>query len=364
MRGCIWTTGLFFSENRQHYLEQIHDPMLKQFWQGVAGIDYTDIFTDQNGNPRAVRSGLSARTPISCQTHAKDHAGGLVRRGDLLDHRQPEGHRRRARLAHQVFLQLPHRRSAAVQHATSPKAATRPKTPSRRRSTWPTSSHPTDMCYATYAKGYRPGGANNPLPAGGLLRRTSQNFGITESPATYDSDTVNSFEIGTKNNLANRFRIATSVYYISWHNIQQTVVPPICQISFIANLGEAVAKGADIQADILVTRCPHGRNLRRLYGCPLHPGLQIFTRSQATARRLLAAMPITGHSGQPNPPFTASVGLEYHFAAFGARVLRPHRLRVRSRGKWLPPSRIRARCSSTPPTTCCRPRTSCRCARA
>ena len=48
-------------------------------------------------------------------------------------------------------------------------------------------------------------------------------------------------------------KIASSIYYIRWNNIQQTVVPPICQISFIANLGTAVAKGVDIQADIAIT---------------------------------------------------------------------------------------------------------------
>jgi len=64
---------------------------------------------------------------------------------------------------------------------------------------------------------------------------------------------VQSYEVGSKNNFNNRFRLASSIYYIKWHNIQQTVLPPVCQISWIQNLGEAVAKGADIQADWLVT---------------------------------------------------------------------------------------------------------------
>ena len=59
--------------------------------------------------------------------------------------------------------------------------------------------------------------------------------------------------MGAKNNFDNRVKIASSIYYIRWNNIQQTVVPPICQISFIANLGQAVAKGADIQADMALT---------------------------------------------------------------------------------------------------------------
>jgi len=47
----IWTTGVFFSSDRQSYLEQIHDPMLNNFWLAVAGVPYTDIFTDANGAP-------------------------------------------------------------------------------------------------------------------------------------------------------------------------------------------------------------------------------------------------------------------------------------------------------------------------
>jgi outer membrane receptor protein involved in Fe transport len=46
---------------------------------------------------------------------------------------------------------------------------------------------------------------------------------------TFNSDTVNSFEVGAKNNFDNRVKIASSVYYIRWNNIQQTVVPPFAR---------------------------------------------------------------------------------------------------------------------------------------
>jgi hypothetical protein len=111
---------------------------------------------------------------------------------------------------------------------------------------------PSNMLYATYAKGFRPGGGNNPLPPSACAADLS-NFGITNSPGTYNSDTVDSFEVGAKDSFDSRLRISSSIYYIKWHNIQQTVVPPICQISFITNLGEAVAKGGDLQVEWLVT---------------------------------------------------------------------------------------------------------------
>src|SRR5262249_40192426 len=50
---------------------------------------------------------------------------------------------------------------------------------------------PSNMFYTTYAKGFRPGGANNPLPAAACAQ-DFQDFGITAAPTTYSSDSVNS----------------------------------------------------------------------------------------------------------------------------------------------------------------------------
>src|SRR5450759_5216364 len=101
---------------------------------------------------------------------------------------------------------------------------------------------PRNLYYFTYAKGFRPGGGNNPVPYAACAT-DFQNFHITQAPSTFNSDTVNSFEVGAKNNFENRVKLASSIYYIKWNNIQQTVIPPICQISWISNLGQAEAKG-------------------------------------------------------------------------------------------------------------------------
>jgi len=47
----LWTTGVFFSENRQSYLEQIHDPLLNELSLALTVPPYTDFFVDANGNP-------------------------------------------------------------------------------------------------------------------------------------------------------------------------------------------------------------------------------------------------------------------------------------------------------------------------
>jgi outer membrane receptor protein involved in Fe transport len=111
---------------------------------------------------------------------------------------------------------------------------------------------PNNLFYATYAKGFRPGGGNAPLPGycdgdGGLNQAGYPNG----APLTYNSDTTQSFEVGSKNSVSERFRIATSVYYIKWKNIQQNVyVPYNCGLQFTDNLGTAVAKGFDLQAEM------------------------------------------------------------------------------------------------------------------
>ncbi len=119
-------------------------------------------------------------------------------------------------------------------------------------------------------------------------------------------------------------KIASSIYYIRWNNIQQTVVPPICQISFIANLGTAVAKGSDIQAEIALTDA---------FTVELATG---YTDARYTKDSRLVAVArirrwspsgdaITGQSGAARVAVHRHLGLEYKFYAVRSRVLRSRR---------------------------------------
>ncbi len=111
---------------------------------------------------------------------------------------------------------------------------------------------PRDLYYATYANGYRAGGANAPLPPF-CQQGLEQDGYFHGAPSAYKSDTTQSFEVGSKNNLGGRFRIASSLYYTKWNNIQQSVyVPGGCGLQFTDNLGTAVAKGFDTQIDAIV----------------------------------------------------------------------------------------------------------------
>ena len=307
----IWTTGIFFSENRQKYLEQIHDPLLNELTEALYGVPYTDVFTDPNGNPVPYDPHFP-NDSYFLQTYSKDQQVALFGEGTFaftdqfkatvgVRYSKTEFSFHTLTGGPQLFLANQTNSGDKKENSFTPKVSLQYQ------------YDPHDLYYFTYAKGFRPGGANNPVPAA-ACGTDFANFGISASPATFNSDTVDSFEIGAKNNLDNRVKIASSIYYIRWNNIQQVVVPPICQISFITNLGQAVAKGADIQAEIALTDD---------FTAELSAG---YTDAQYTKDARLSpieAQPIVakgdsivGQSSQPPPPATVSLGLEYKFTLF------------------------------------------------
>ncbi len=304
----IWTAGAFFADDRQTYLEQIHDPYLNDLTEAVLGLPYTQVFTDANGNPVP----FDPRFPNDSyflQTYSTDKQYALFGEGTYsftdqfkatigVRYSKTEFSFHTLTGGPQLFLANQTNSGDKKENSFTPKVSLQYQ------------YDPRDLYYFTYAKGFRPGGANNPVPQA-ACGTDFANFGISQAPATFNSDTVDSFEIGAKNNFDNRVKIASSIYYIRWHNIQQTVVPPICQISFITNLGQAVAKGADIQGEIALTDALTAEvsagytDARYTQDSRLSPTETTPIVSNGDA--------IVGQSGQPGPPVTASIGLEYKF---------------------------------------------------
>ncbi len=106
-----------------------------------------------------------------------------------------------------------------------------------------------NLVYASATKGYRIGGANRSIPFTEGCNTALNSLGIREAPNQYDSDSVWSYEVGTKNTLFdNSLRVAASVYYIDWSNIIRGVGGlQNCPYEFITNLGDATSKGVDLQ---------------------------------------------------------------------------------------------------------------------
>src|ERR1700728_583467 len=329
----VWTTGIFFSSDRQTYLEQIHDPMLNSFWEAVAGVPYTDVFTDTSGNPVPYVAPFT-NDSYFLNIHARDQQLAWFGEGTyaITD-----------TLKATVGLRESHTEYSFNTLTGGPQLFQAPAANSgdkKENSFTPKVNlsyqmDPNNLYYATYAKGFRPGGANNPVPQAACAPDFAS-FGITQSPPTFGSDTVNSFEVGAKNNIDNRVKIASSIYYIRWNNIQQSVLPPTCQVTFIANLGTAVAKGGDIQAEIALTDN---------FTAEIATGYTSARYTQDSRFSDVQALPIVskgdaivGQSGeppgQPGAPFTFTLGLQYKFNVFDL----PSFVRIddeyTSRNKW------------------------------
>jgi outer membrane receptor protein involved in Fe transport len=91
------------------------------------------------------------------------------------------------------------------------------------------------------ATGFRPGGPNvlppNP-PAG--------------TPATYDSDSLTSYEIGYKlNSSSGKFSLDAAAYFLDWEDIQLFAV--VNNFGVNANGGTAESKGFELAASVLPT---------------------------------------------------------------------------------------------------------------
>jgi outer membrane receptor protein involved in Fe transport len=172
---------------------------------------------------------------------------------------------------------------------------------------------PNDLYYATYAKGFRPGGGNPGLPpfcGPGLIQ---EGYTSGKAPPTYDSDTTQSYEIGSKNAFASHLKLATSLYYIKWNGIQQNVyVAGACGLQFTDNLGTAVAKGFDMQAELAIGA---GWSLEASFGYTSAR----YTENSPRAGLALAGDAISGEAAinyapGTNPPWTVAVGPQYSFS--------------------------------------------------
>ncbi len=113
-----------------------------------------------------------------------------------------------------------------------------------------------DMVYATASKGFRPAGANQQLPV--ACGQDEQTLGYVDSsgnpiqPLTYGSDSVWSYELGTKNRMFDgKLVLDASGYYIQWRNIQTQIFLNQCAEYFVANLGSAVSSGFDLGLQLL-----------------------------------------------------------------------------------------------------------------
>lgn len=103
-----------------------------------------------------------------------------------------------------------------------------------------------NMFYGSASKGFRPGGAQAPVDPN-FCATDLATLGLSQSPLDYESDSLWSYELGSKNRLfGGAVTLDTNIYHVKWKNIQQSIRLPTCSFAFISNLGEASGTGADV----------------------------------------------------------------------------------------------------------------------
>jgi iron complex outermembrane receptor protein len=320
-----WTVGGFYSLNRQFSLEEIHDPMADQFFEQLLGDTISDFFGGQFNADGSSYLPMGDSYFNRLVSHDRQLAGFGEVNFKLLDNLKLIAGVRVSHITTSVTSLSDGPQNSGPRPGGS-ESSENPVTP-KGGLEW--QINPANMVYFTYAKGFRPGGGNASIPydptyADPNIGCTGDflNFGIPHAPESYKSDSVQSFEVGAKNNIDNRIRLASSVYYIKWNNIQGNVVPPICQIQWTDNLGNAVSKGFDLQADVQVTKdltvdATYGYTDAR-YTKNAYPSGAVITPD-------LLPLVVKGDAiGGPNgigtgfsiPPWTATIGAEYKFPAF------------------------------------------------
>ncbi|MBS0395558.1 MAG: TonB-dependent receptor [Proteobacteria bacterium] len=119
---------------------------------------------------------------------------------------------------------------------------------------------PNLLLYATAAKGFRPGGGNQPVPTSGPLGDVCEanlqaNHGTTAfvpSPLTFGPDSVWSYELGEKAQLLDRrLTLNSAAYFERWGGTQQNVPLP-CGYPYTANAGVAHVYGAELEFNALL----------------------------------------------------------------------------------------------------------------
>ena len=320
-----WTVGVFYSLDRQYSLEEIHDPMADTLFNQLFSTNIATFFeTVPVLNPDG-----SSYLPMGdsyfnrLTSYDRQIAGFGELNFALTDTLKLTAGVRVSKDSYTI-----ESLSGGPQNGTTlpgtQSNSERPVTP-KAGIEWQVDRN--NLYYFTYSKGFRPGGGNATIPYDATFTNLTfgctgdfQTEGLTKgAPSTYKSDSVQSFEVGAKNNIDNRVRLASSIYYIKWNNIQQNVVPPVCQIQFTDNLGNAVSKGLDLQADFQVTDAfsvessfgyTSARYTTTTYLGPTQAGQPVVAAGDAIAG------PNGIGTGYSIPPYSISLGLEYKFHTF------------------------------------------------
>jgi outer membrane receptor protein involved in Fe transport len=108
--------------------------------------------------------------------------------------------------------------------------------------------------YSSIGKGFRLGGPTptpiSTAPSGAcVLTGDLARIGQTTQPLRFGSDSLWTYELGSKSGLANnRIQLNAAAFLTQWSNIQQQLYLPTCGYYFTTNVGNAKIYGAELEA--------------------------------------------------------------------------------------------------------------------
>jgi outer membrane receptor protein involved in Fe transport len=199
-------------------------------------------------------------------------------------------------------------------------SADQKQTPNTPKATLSFQVDPKNLYYLSYAKGFRVGGGNAPLPSFCNADLTAAGF-PNGAPLTYNSDTTQNYEIGAKNGVGDWLRIASSVYYIKWNDIQESIyVAGACGLQFTDNLGQAAAWGGDIQVEakagpVDIDWAAGYTSARYTKDDPIgcQQGANASVPCLASAGDAISGQAGINYAPGTNAPFTTALGVQYNF---------------------------------------------------
>ena len=314
-----WTVGVFWELAKERSIEELRDTQSNSFFEALYGQTYEQIVSAANGYDSPYYS-CPGQTPG--YVYAAIPQCDIYYNNNATFDRQIAGYGELSyaftdqwkltvgeRVAYTTFA-LEHYADGLENYGPGAASASQHETPNTPKASLGFQMDPNNLFYVSYAKGFRVGGGNAPLPS--YCDSDLQAIGYGNgAPLTYRSDSTQNYEVGSKNLVGGFMQLATSVYWIKWNGIQQNVyVGGSCGLQFTDNLGTAIAKGFDLQANFAFHAWKLDLSLgysdARFSQNSPHAGL-------ALNGDAISGQEATEYSPGSNPPWTVAVGPEYDF---------------------------------------------------
>ena len=329
-----WTAGVFWQLARELSIEELKANNIDGLFQALYGLNATDFFAPGQYYCNGV--GTPGLAFPACDIYINNNVTydrQIAAFGELTYALTDQLKITFGERIAKTSFEINHISDGLENFGPSPKSATQKETPNTPKLSISDQVNPSNLFYATYAKGFRVGGGNAPLPPYCNADLALAGYpGPTYAPLTYKSDATQSYEIGSKNRFGPAFKIASSVYYIKWRNIQQNIyVAGACALQFIDNVGTAVAKGFDLQAELALgavqLEAAIGYTDARYSEDSSHGGL-------AHTGDAISGNGAIDYAPGLTSPWTAAFGVQYNFAPLGHEAYLRIDYEYASRNNW------------------------------